>query len=204
MPEGTIVTTPQLITQRDEGNTPADPPSVDVQIVTSVVTSTTVQPSGPSLNQGPNQGPNSQGSDNNGPGSGPGQGQGPPKSGLQPPPAVMQWVQSMLVNIEVAWMIFYPAVESVRSWIGRKTPDKLTSDDEKPDGASQADSASQDSEDSDAQSGESTAAASTTTVNQAANSSQSGDESVLVKDILHSLGKLMQSGCKPPSGSPNC
>ena len=199
MPEGTIVTMPQLITQRDEGNTPADPPSVDVQIVTSVVTSTImVQPTSLALHQGQNN----SGSGNNGPGSG--LGQGPPKSGLQPLPAVMQWVQSMLVNIEVAWMIFYPAVESVRSWIGRKTPDKLTSDDEKPDGASQADSASQDSEDSDAQSGESTAVASTTTVNQAANSSQSGGESVPVKDILHSLGKLMQSGCKPPSGSPNC
>ena len=185
---------PQPIAQGHPELGEADSPSVDVQILTSVVTSTiTVQPSGPAMNQGPNQGQNSQ----NGPG--PGQGQ---KPGLQPPPAVMQWVQSMLVNLEVAWMIFYPAAQWVRSRVRRKTPGKPSDrDDEKPDGASQADSASQDSEDGDAQSGESTAVASTTTVNQAANSSQSGGASVPVKDILHSLGKLMQSGCKPPSGS---
>ena len=174
MPEGTTVTTPQLITQRDEGDTPADPPSVDVQIVTSDVTSAImVQPTSSALNQGPNPG-----SGNNGPG--PGQGQ---KSGLQPPPVVMQWVQSMLVNLEVAWMIFYPAVKWVRNWMGRKTPDKLTSDDEKPDSASQADSASQDSEAGDAQSGESTAVVSTPTVPQAADSGQSDGASV--KEILH-------------------
>ena len=194
---------PQPIAQGQPEQGEADSPSVDVRILTSVVTSTiTVQPSGPALNQGPNQGQNSQGSDNNGPGSGPGQGQGPPKSGLQPPPAVMQWVQSMLVNLEVAWMIFYPAAQWVRSRVRRKTPGKPSDrdDDEKPDSAPQADSASQDSED-DAQSGESTAVASTTTVNQAANGSQGGAASVPVKDILHSLIKLTQCGCKPPSGS---
>ena len=184
---------PQPIAQGQPELGEADSPSVDVQILTSVVTSTiTVQPSGPAMNQGPNQGQNSQ----NGPG--PGQGQ---KPGLQPPPAVMQWVQSMLVNLELAWMMFTPAVKWVRGWMGRKTSKKLTGDDEKPDSASQADSASQDSEDGDAQSGESTAVASTTTVNQAANGSQGGGASVPVKDILHSLIKLTQCGSKPPSGS---
>ena len=124
----------------------------------------------------------------------------------------MQWVQSMLVNLEVAWMIFYPAAQWLRGRVRRKTPGKPSGrdDDEKPDSApqaesaSQADSASQDSEDGDAQSGESTAVASTTTVNQAANGSQGGAASVPVKDILHSLVKLTQFSCKPPSGSPNC
>ena len=156
--------------QRDEGDSPTESPNVDVQTPTSVVSGTIKEQPSPALKQldGSNNTSNN--------------GSGQNKSGLQPPPAVMQWVQSMLVNLEVAWMVFYPAVQWVRGLVGRKTPDKLASDDEKPDSASQADSASQDSEDDDAQSGESTVVASTTNVSQAAKSSQSGDGSVPPKD----------------------
>ena len=180
MPEVTTVTTPQLITQRDEGSTPADSPSVVVQIVTSVVTSTTmVQPTSVALNKGLNN----QSSGNNGPD--PGQG---PKPGLQPPPAEMQWIQSILMNIGLVWMMLTPVVQWVRNWWSRKRQDKL-SDEEK------LDNALQDSQDGDTQSWESTAASSTTNVS--ANSS--GSE--LAKNLFTSVVKIMQINWKGP---PSC
>lgn len=172
---------PQPITQgqqqRDEGDTlnVTESPNVDVQLVTSVVTVTstiTITVPSPALNQVPGPGPY-------------------PKTGLQPPPAVLQWVQSMLLCLVVACRIFAPVAQWVHSRVGRKTPDKLTSDDEK------SDSASRDSRDGDAQSGKSgeSTVASTTTVS--ANNSRS--ESVRIKDTFNSLIELTQitqSNCK--------
>ncbi|KAN0135879.1 hypothetical protein V8E53_006331 [Lactarius tabidus] len=126
---GSIVTMPQTITQgqqqQDKGDPDADLPSG----VTAVVTSTImVQPS-PSLNQGPNN----QGNNGQSPGPPPGQN----KTGLQPPPALMQWVQSMLVNIVWAWMLISQGWRSVwgSRWIGRlvgRKADEKPSGDEKP------------------------------------------------------------------------
>jgi hypothetical protein len=90
-----------------------------MQIVTSVVTSTiTVQPS-PSLNQGPNN------PGNNGP---PGPPPGQKKTGLQPPPAWMQWVQSVLVDVAWAWALMSQVCGSVWGswWIGRLRGRKAT------------------------------------------------------------------------------
>jgi hypothetical protein len=124
---------PQPITQRqqqqDEGDPPAGTPSVGVQMqtVTSVATSTstiTVQPS-PALNQGSNN---------------PGNNEPPPgqkKTGLQPPPAWMQWVQSVLVDVAWAWALMSQVCGSVWGswWIGRLRGRNATAkpSDEKPD-----------------------------------------------------------------------
>jgi len=197
-PKGFTPTTSQPVAQEpDGGNTLVESPSVESQIVTSVITSTVIVLPTPL----PAFGSESTNPGGNGPPSG-----GPPQKdgGLSPPPAVMQWVQCVLVSSELTWLFTSKAVHLSRKWrlmdrlMGRYTPDSDKH------GGDESDSEKTDSQDEGKNadtSGISKKVASTT-VSQHENST-GGTHS---KDFFGLLLKLTQDiGGKGPSpNSPSC